>query len=362
MGFRFRKSFKIGGVRINLGKSGVGASVGVKGLRVGVGPRGARVSTSLPGSGLSHSTRVGSRSARQRQQELAGQADHQSDYYGLQAYENRIELLTSMHREPCTAWLWSEIAVAPDPRPASDMSRHATDVIQRQANYNPGLSARLFGKARATRKMLAAELVDARQADQAERAAEVERLAWLRPVATGVLEGDPDACASALEHLGRFDEVRELGSSLDVQIVRPWCVEARFTALSDDVVPKQTKELTAAGNVSTKQMGVKQYWGIYQDHVCSAAIRIAREVFAVLPVPVCLVHGAIPLLDTRTGHVVDTVVVSVALEQAVFETLNFDAIDPSDTMTLFEHRMDFKATKGFRPVEPLTPDDFDPGD
>ena len=42
MGFRFRKSIKLGGgFRLNLSKSGFGISGGVKGARVGIGPRGA---------------------------------------------------------------------------------------------------------------------------------------------------------------------------------------------------------------------------------------------------------------------------------------------------------------------------------
>lgn len=40
MGFYIRKSIRLGGVRFNLSKSGVGASVGIKGFRVGAGPRG----------------------------------------------------------------------------------------------------------------------------------------------------------------------------------------------------------------------------------------------------------------------------------------------------------------------------------
>lgn len=364
MGFRFRKGFKVGGVRINLSKSGVGASVGVKGLRVGVGPRGARVSASLPGSGLGYSARIGGgrpRSARERQRELEREVSQLSDLRDLAVFENRIELLTTMHREPCQTWVWSDVAVAPDPPPPSDASRYTAAVLQRQHDYNPGIGARLLGKARHTRKMLDAALLSARQTDAAEHAAELERLAWLRPLASGILEGDPGACATALAHLPRLDEVREMGSALALQILEPWCVDARFTARSEEIVPKQTKTLTAAGNVTTKQMGVTQYWAVYQDHLCSTAIRIAREVFAVLPVPVCLVHGAIPMLDTRTGHFGDCVVLSVAFEQSIFETMNFDAIDPSDSMTLFEHRMDFRKTKGFLPVEPLTPQDFEGG-
>lgn len=40
MGFYIRKSIKVGPLRFNLSKSGVGVSAGVKGFRVGMGPRG----------------------------------------------------------------------------------------------------------------------------------------------------------------------------------------------------------------------------------------------------------------------------------------------------------------------------------
>lgn len=47
--WRFRKS---AGVRLNVGKRGVGVSVGGGGMRVGVGPRGVYTSAGIPGTGL----------------------------------------------------------------------------------------------------------------------------------------------------------------------------------------------------------------------------------------------------------------------------------------------------------------------
>lgn len=62
MGFSFRKSFKVGPVRLNLSKRGVGVSAGVKGLRVGVGPGGARLSA---GRGpLRYTKQIGGRGRR----------------------------------------------------------------------------------------------------------------------------------------------------------------------------------------------------------------------------------------------------------------------------------------------------------
>ena len=55
MGFRYRKSVKIGPVRLTASKSGISTSVGVKGLRVTKTANGrVRTTTSIPGTGISY--------------------------------------------------------------------------------------------------------------------------------------------------------------------------------------------------------------------------------------------------------------------------------------------------------------------
>lgn len=50
MGFYIRKALRVGPLRFNLSKSGVGVSAGIKGLRLGTGPRGNYVH--VGGAGL----------------------------------------------------------------------------------------------------------------------------------------------------------------------------------------------------------------------------------------------------------------------------------------------------------------------
>lgn len=55
MGLRFRKSIKLGGLRINFSKSGIGHSYGVKGLRYTKTANGKdRITASIPGTGISY--------------------------------------------------------------------------------------------------------------------------------------------------------------------------------------------------------------------------------------------------------------------------------------------------------------------
>lgn len=59
MGWRFRKSFKVlPDVRLNVRKKGISTSIGPKGAKVNIGPNGTRFTASIPGTGLSYTTRL----------------------------------------------------------------------------------------------------------------------------------------------------------------------------------------------------------------------------------------------------------------------------------------------------------------
>lgn len=75
MGFRFRKSFKVGPFRFTASKSGISSSFGVKGFRVTKRADGKTQTTvSIPGTGLSHVYTHGSRPAAQPAQAVPERA------------------------------------------------------------------------------------------------------------------------------------------------------------------------------------------------------------------------------------------------------------------------------------------------
>lgn len=61
MGWRFRKSFKLlPGFRINIGKKGISsATVGKRGLSASVGKSGVFRNIGIPGTGISHRSKIG---------------------------------------------------------------------------------------------------------------------------------------------------------------------------------------------------------------------------------------------------------------------------------------------------------------
>ena len=89
------------------------------------------------------------------------------------------------------------------------------------------------------------------------------------------------------------------------------------------IIPAEVKTLTASEKVSVKPMPKGLFHEIYLDYLCGCVLRVAREIFALLPVDTVLVTAAADSLDSRTGHTVEQPVVSVALPRADVALLNF---------------------------------------
>ncbi len=90
---------------------------------------------------------------------------------------------------------------------------------------------------------------------------------------------------------------------------------------------------------------------LYQDHICSASMRIAREVFAYLPIDYARINAVSKIVNTKTGHLEEQPILSVLYLPKTIESLNLDTIDPSDSMQNFVHTMNFNKIRGFSVVE-----------
>lgn len=351
-------------------------SWGVPGFRIGTGPSGTRVHAGVPGTGVGLSAglfgaqRVSSATGNGYRQLVAGRpemarlAELERSRYEVALHEQHVRALQSLHQEGWSSWNWEQVAASPPPREPTRQAHREMAALQALHGHRPNVLSKLTGSDR-RRAELQAAVLSARAEDEHEYAAEyakyrgdLERWEWFQRLSRGIVGGDPEACQAALDYLGPFQAFQQLGSSLNVCITRPWCVEAWLTANDDTVVPREVLSLTATGKVSRRNMPVGRYWSICQDHVCSAVLRVAREVFALLPIGVVLVHVACPTTNSRTGQPEQVSILSVAFDRDSFEVLNLAAIDPSDSMANFECRMKFKKNAGFEPVELLAPDDL----
>ena len=276
-------------------------------------------------------------------------------------FDATIAALASVHKECAAAMDWNKVRECPAP---AAPKRPDTELAARAAleSYRPGFFARLFGAATKKRTALEAAIEAARRNDAEAhkrllREYHEDRQQWdqLTSLARRIVDGDAQAMAAAFDALDSFDELVALGLE-----VRPRVVAGRNDALEigvlveeKQVVPATVKSLTKTGKVSERPMPKTRSAEIYQDYVCGAALRVAREVFAAVPVRFALINCSATLLDESTGLERKRPILSLIAPRATVDDLRFETLDPSQAVTKMIHKMSFKRGEGMRPIESL---------
>lgn len=276
----------------------------------------------------------------------------------VQLYENHIERLISLHKECADTAHWASIASTQPPKEPTHASTNEESARRIWRNYQPSMLDKYLRQSDSKRESLFRNIEVEKKTDEEEYQKALKRFKeeyaeWeeSREVAQRILAGDPEAYTEAIRELDPFREISDLGSRITIEIHNPKVVEVILHVHGEQVIPKKQKRLLKSGKLSVKQIPSSKFYQLYQDYVCSAALRVARDTLAILPVTLVISTAVDTLLNTQTGHLEEQPILSVAIPRQTLEKLNLEAIDPSDSMRNFVHRLDFKKTKGFSAVE-----------
>lgn len=310
-------------------------------------------------------TRAAERDAKRRQKELEKQQkmyekmqELEQAAYEVEVYENHIEIIQSMHKECNSPIDWNEILNSEQPEKPSNENKKEEKAKSMLENYKPSIFDLLFRRTEKKKLSLTQKIKDSKLEDEkdflnAYSNWEKEVKDWQEDVnlAKKLLNGEKEAKEKVINKFEPFSEISNLGSSLSIEISDKGFVEATINVHGTEIVPIESKSLLKSGKLSVKNMPKGKFNEIYQDYVCSCVLRIANELFSIIPDNLLLITAIDDLLNEATGHLEKTPIISVAISRNTINTLNLETIDPSESMTNFVHNMSFKKTKGFEKVE-----------
>ncbi len=272
-------------------------------------------------------------------------------------FTSQIELLRTIHWEAEEPVDWVALSQSTPPYDRSTQAVGPREAAAQQAlaEFSPSFWDRLFGRTERKLKELEQQVADAKVED-ALAYAEWERMSTL---AQRIISGEQEAWLEAIDLMKPFADLEQLGSDFTCSLSQDplahdsssLALNVEFRVRSARILPQEVKKLTKTGKLSVSQMPITQYYELEQDYVCSCMLRIARELFNLLPLDHVYVHATEPRLNTAIGKVELATLVSARIERSVFESLNLQAIDPSDAMSNFTHRMKFLKTRGFQPID-----------
>lgn len=272
----------------------------------------------------------------------------------VETFENSLDLLLSFHKERPEEVDWPAIAASLPPVPPRRQSLNEVKARLRLAFYgDEGESA----------AMSQAQSLDEREYQEALKGYAIEHAEWkkLSNLARRILEGEKRAYMEAIQELSPLTEIAGIGSSLRFSVHDSGMMECLLSTNGRQAIPAEVKSLTASGKLSAKPMARSRFVEVLQDHVCGCVLRVARELFALLPIENVLITASAETLDTRTGRTELRPILSVLVPRRSLDTFNFEKLDPSDSIMGLTHRGDLKASRKtgeFDTVVPFTPTDL----
>lgn len=308
--------------------------------------------------------RAAERDAKRRQRELDKQQKQyekmqelEQAEYEVEVFDNHIEVIQSIHKECSDPIDWNTIATSQEPKKPENLNNLEKTTRSEVENYKPGFIDRIFKREEKKRLRFEESIAVAIEEDEVEHKASIARwdkdlVDWKESVelAQLLLNGDEKAKMTAISDLDPFSEISTLGSSISISVGNGGIVEATIHIHGDDIVPNEVKSLLKSGRLSVKNMPKGKFNEIYQDYVCSCALRVANELFCAIPDTMVIVTAVDEMLNPKTGHLGKSPILSVCVSRSTLESLNMINIDPSDSMSNFIHNMSFKKTKGFESV------------
>lgn len=303
MGLRFRKTISLfPGVRLNLSKSGVGVSAGVPGIRGSINTSGRATGTlGIPGTGVSYvkTKTIGKKSKSKT-------ADKEKTKTKTAQPQEETKPVKSSSKQD---------ASFSDTQLPSKRSSVQIDAGTLKSIYSVSDSPVDWNK-----------IVDSPTPPDDSYDARV--WAYFYSIAPKVLGGDIDAYLKLIYEVNPLDDLLDYGDNFEFGTDNPDVIEVEFV-INEGALAQAKSSLDQ-----------REYNSLLQDFVCGMSLRIARDMFALLPVTNTVVHT---VLDGDT-------IFSVDFNRATMAKLSFGYIDASNTATKFRNNMKFDEKKGFSPV------------
>lgn len=317
MGLRFRKSITLcKGVRLNFGKNGVSVTTGTKGFHntynFGTGKR--TTSIGIPGTGISYVTTSGGKS--------------NSNRYPRQTVQRNVN-----DYEPYTELEETDLYHSNEQKNTDVPGEVPEDAFFQ--NKPPEPSAILYDNRLTSIHFSADERIDWTemliQDAPTEACDDVKFWEYCHNKAYEVLNGNIDTYLKIIQDVGPLDDLLDYGFGFECGTDDPNIMFVEFETRQDEIMP------------SKSSMEITEYNILLQDYICSCSIRVARDIFALLPVSHVIVHAL-------SGG---STVLSVDFERRIFTKLKFQGSDASNLVEEFKCNMDFDCRNGFQTVNRL---------
>ena len=287
-------------------------------------------------------------------------AEIEQNEHTVACFNNYIDRIQSLHKECQLPYDWEKVKNSEPPIKPVNSQENEKKAQEKLNTFKPTFIDKIFNKVDKKLNQLKEDVKTAKAKDDLEYEKllntyneDFEEHQEAVSLATAILNQDAEVYKTAIEALNPLEELSELELFIQYPKITASKIIVSICNDNENIVPKQQHSLLKSGKLSSKDIPASRRNEIFQDFICSAALRVARELFSLLPINEVVVNIKNNTLNTSTGNTEEQIILSVKFVRDIMDTINFDLIDPSDCMQNFSYNMNYKKTQGMLPVEEI---------
>ena len=283
----------------------------------------------------------------------------------INKYENLINDVISLHKECCDYIDWKSFMNSDPPPPITKDNHFGKIAQEKKNNFKPSRLNKLMGRTNKELSKLDEEILLAKEKDKKSYEDQVknyekELIKWEKDkeIASKIIRGEEEAIEEVLNSKILLKSTPFFGKEMFFHFKKNEIIKADILVHKiDEIIPSFDLKQLKSGNLSKKDMPKTRRLELYKEYVCSATIRLGREIFAILPEEKILINAKCNQLNGKTGHMEEVIILSAFMLKETLKKINFQLIKPSLAIENFKFNMDFKKLSGFREVEQVSIDE-----
>lgn len=280
------------------------------------------------------------------------------DLNAISNYDNYIKSLLSIHKEFSETLSWEQFIGTPEPKLPERQSLNQDIAEQEYKAYIPTVLDKMLFQCKNKKNELIKNAEQAKRYDDliynaALKEFRNEHRNWTKAqlFTKGIRNGDLKAYQHAIQFFNPFQSIVKLGAKLECEFFSEYII-AHMNLHPEEMIPDYIVSQASTGKILKQEMPIFNFNEICHQHVCSCSLRIAREIFTLLPVQSVFVKTyAAP--EKPEERYEERVMLTVKFGRAEFLELNLKTGHAADYIAKFPHNIDFSTTGGFSLAKPL---------
>lgn len=261
----------------------------------------------------------------------------------IKEYEYLMFIVKNIYKFSNDIIEWNEVRRIPEPFNINELGPNALIEQSSIDAYEPSLVEKAFkSKMDKKKEYFKLKLREAMQKD------EYIYNAWreLIDLAEDILKGRVSSYFKAIKIINPFEDLLELGIDFEFGADDSNIMHVEYVVDSREIIPYYKLTSSKMGVLNKSNFSREEYNNLVKDYIAGCAIRIARELFALIPINEVIVHVVDHKFNTNSRINEKITVLSADIRRELIENLDFDKLKPIDILEALKYNMNFNEYDG----------------